>query len=224
MRVIDVKVSDQDELLLLIDRIPPVETLEFRKVRIDNPAAPGYLYVAEQDGYVDFLFQHDPGHPLHGQGFNGRQFHLRLDDGTAETLNGPMSASTRTVNQNFPELAARDVVITDSRAHFDDGMVTAAGAITAALWDELADRVERMTEQARQRMLQQMIPDDDAEIRWGTGLEPDPDPAEVLADQGLVLLSGYGYAIPHGDHEQEVGRHAGHADSLDDPGLEIDLP
>ena len=67
----------------------------------------------------------------------------------------------------------------------------------------------------------------------GTGIEPGEDPREVLASQDLVLLPGYGYAIPREDYEhlqaeaEQLGRDTGYGDGWPDgpdPQIEIDLP
>jgi hypothetical protein len=146
MQVTDARYNQRGELVLLVDRIPSLETLRFRKLRVDDPVGlphgRGYLYVAEQDGYVDFFFQLDPDHGWYGQGYDGREFPIRLEDGTAETLVGPWSVSTDLVNRYLPELAAGEVLLIDDRRRFEDGMATAAGAITARLWRETADRLQ----------------------------------------------------------------------------------
>jgi len=140
MQVINAKATRRGKPVLLVDQLPRWDSLRFRKLRVDDPRDPGHLYVAEQDGLVEFLFQCDPDQSWYGQGFGGRQFHLRLVDGMAETLVGPWSSSTDLVNRYLPELAARDVVLTDDPRRFEDGMVTTIGAITGSLWEELGRR------------------------------------------------------------------------------------
>ena len=71
MRLLNAKQLEWGEPLLLVDQIPRLDTLRFRKLRVndpvepahldvDGPTDPGYLYVAEQDGYVASFFQLDP--------------------------------------------------------------------------------------------------------------------------------------------------------------------
>jgi hypothetical protein len=146
MQVTDAKYDRWGELVLLVDQIPPLETLRFRKLRVDDPAGlphgRGHLYVAEQDGYVDIFFQLDPDHGWYGQGYDGREFPIRLEDGTAETLVGPWSVGTDLVNHYLPELAARPVGLTDNRRDFEAGTRGVAGAITASLCDEVTERLQ----------------------------------------------------------------------------------
>ncbi len=143
VQVINARHNQRGELLLLVEQIPALETLRFRKLRIDgDPREPGYLYVAEQDGCVDFFFQLDPDHGWYGQGFAGRKFHLHQEDGTAETLVGPWSSSTVTVNRYLPELAARDALLTDDPRGFEAGGTAVAGAVTTRLWDEITSRLQ----------------------------------------------------------------------------------
>ena len=143
MRVIEARYDQRGELELLVDQIPTLETLRFQKLRIeDNPSEPGYLYVAEQDGYVDLFFQHDPDHGWYGQGYDGRQFTIFLEDGTAETLVGPWSSNTQLVNHYLPELAAQPVGLTHDRRVFQNLMATSAGAITAELRDDIVTRLQ----------------------------------------------------------------------------------
>lgn len=197
MRVIGAKYNRWGTLQLLVDQIPPLETLRFRKVRIDDSAEPGYLYVAEQDGYVEFYYQVDPDHYSYGQGFYGHEFHLRLADGTAETLIGPWSSSTVTVNRHLPELGASDVVLTDDRGRFQDGMVTVAGAITTALREQITSRLQPTRplgwlRQRYERVEEQLsstrptpgdgsLEDSAALQRWAT------DNVGLFADEDLLL-------------------------------------
>jgi hypothetical protein len=166
MRLVNAKHTEWGEPLLLVDQIPPLETLRFRKLRVNDPAEPrppdvdpptnpGYLYVAEQDGYVAALLQDDSDHPWYGQGSGGAQLRLHLDDGTAETLVGPWPASSDLVNRYLPELAAHNVRLTDDRRSFEDedGKATVEGAITMQLWDEIPSLVRSADKQARQPLL-----------------------------------------------------------------------
>lgn len=148
MQVIDARRGEWGEPLLLVDQIPTLESLRFRKGPArDDPAERGDLYVAEQDGYVDFLFQHDPDHSWHGGGFDGRQFRLHLDDGTVKTLVGPWSSNTDQVNRYLPAVAARQILLTDDPRKFQDAQASRSGAITAALWQELGHRFPAMLDQ-----------------------------------------------------------------------------
>jgi hypothetical protein len=175
MRLLNAKHHPWGEPLLLVDQIPPLETLRFRKLRVtgnlyDDPTDPGHLYVAEQDGYVAAFFQVDPDHWL-WPGRESREVHLHLDDGTTETLVGPWSSSTDMVNRYLPELAAHDVLLTDDPRSFEDAVVTddsrgfedvvgrtARGAITMQLWSEIPSLVRSIDKRARQHVLRQVNP------------------------------------------------------------------
>jgi len=146
MRVIDARNGRLGKPLLLVDQIPPLEALRFRKVRVDHPTHPGHLYLAERDGYVALFFQldpdpaPDPSHRWYGRGFEPIALPIRLDDGTAETLVDPLSPAADQVNRYFPDLAAIEVTVADDRRRFEDESLTWAAAITTRLWDEVRGR------------------------------------------------------------------------------------
>ena len=52
------------------------------------------IYYAEKDGYVSYLHYLKPG-----QGYGGRAFSLKMEDGTTETLIGPWSSRAGVVNK-----------------------------------------------------------------------------------------------------------------------------
>jgi hypothetical protein len=182
MRLLNVKHHPWGEPLLLVDQIPPLETLRFRKLRVndpvepdpldvDGPTQPGHLYVAEQDGYVAAFFQVDPDQRWLGPPGDGREVRLHLDDGTAETLVEPWSSITGVVNRYLPKLAAREVLLTDDRRSFQDAAVTdnargfedvvsrtTRAAITMQLWYEIPGLVRSMDKQAQQQSLRQANP------------------------------------------------------------------
>jgi hypothetical protein len=63
MQVIAARYNKADQVLLLVDQIPGLESLRYRKVRVDDILDRGYLYVAEYDGYVHATFQTDSDNP-----------------------------------------------------------------------------------------------------------------------------------------------------------------
>jgi hypothetical protein len=76
----------------------------------------------------------------------------------------------------------------------------------------------RHTERAR-------VTDEERELedRLGTGIEPDQDPAEVLEAEGLVLLPGYGYAVPL-EEARELATGAASWSAGEEPDVGVELP
>lgn len=78
------------ELEILVDKLPKLEEFRFEKQ--------GPFYFAELDGLVRFFYYREPGN-----GFAGHRFHIRMKDGTEETLIGPWSSNSIAVAKaGFP--------------------------------------------------------------------------------------------------------------------------
>lgn len=87
--------ANSPEVVLTVEGIPDHNTLRYTK--IPCPGSNGYIYLAEQDGYVSFYFYDVPG-----PGFGGREFTLNMTDGTTMVLQGPWSSRAGFINTILP--------------------------------------------------------------------------------------------------------------------------
>lgn len=112
MKILDAKVDwvkDYDNhpnLVVLVDKMPDHEELVYNETN--------NVYYAIKDGYVSFFFYERPG-----EGYGGREFPLRMTDGTTKILKGPWSSRAGAVNSvvlsknpNFEQVV--DVTMTAS--------------------------------------------------------------------------------------------------------------
>jgi len=104
-------------LILHLDTIPKAEEFEFEQR--------GSLYYAEKDGFVRFYAYKNPG-----DGFGGREFHIRLKDGTEQTLKGPWSSRAGAMNSGGFGPCVDVQFVTDGFRGF--GAVTLEVALQAA--------------------------------------------------------------------------------------------
>jgi hypothetical protein len=112
MRILDGYVKwwggwgNRPALHLLVDRMPPREAFVYEK-RPFGGQAKTHLYFAEAEGACRFFAW--SGVP--DQGFGGARFNLVLKDGARETLVGPWSSSSATMNgAGFPPSVEATVI------------------------------------------------------------------------------------------------------------------
>ena len=92
MEILDMKVDwreawdNKPEILLLVNRIPLLESMRFEKK--DS------LYYAENRGYVAFFSYSSPG-----RGYGGYCFRITMQDGSSEVLVGPWSSRASVMNE-----------------------------------------------------------------------------------------------------------------------------
>ena len=119
-------------LQLLVDHVPLATSLTYTKY----PTNHGYLYYAEQDGYVRFYAYAQPG-----KGLGGSRYTLNIDDGTTETLIGPWSSRAGAVN-TLGVGPVCDVSMTDSPKAYDRGWTFLATACTLAAVEASTDKID----------------------------------------------------------------------------------
>jgi hypothetical protein len=122
MTILDCKVEWREEwdntpeLFILVDEFPSLEKTLF-------DYKPKGLFFAEEGDFVLFFYYVRPS-----QGFGGRSFTLNMKDGTKKTLVGPWSSRSGVMNDaGFTKCV--EVVMTNSRENFKDGLPTLSGAI-----------------------------------------------------------------------------------------------
>lgn len=113
--------ANSPTLQILVSDIPIRDEMEFTNE--------GQLYFAEKDGYVSF-FAGNPEKP--GRGFGGREFLLKMVDGSTTKLVGPFSSRASEMNAaGFIE--CMDVSITDDLEAYEQGYTFMAGHVTVKI-------------------------------------------------------------------------------------------
>jgi len=122
MKVLKAKVEN-NELRILVDRIPSLSELVFEK---KYP-----LYFAEKEGYVAFFSYRNPGNGYGGRTFN---INIRQKNGntTKEELIGPWSSRTGVMNK-VGFIPSMSVAITDDENTFNRSYTFHTGYITVQL-------------------------------------------------------------------------------------------
>ena len=137
MKILKMKVNWNDgiannpELQILASDIPTIDEMEFLR--------DGELFFSEKDGYVRF-FTGNPDKP--GRGFGGREFILKMCNGTQTKLIGPFSSRAAVMNA-AGMIECMDVAITDSEEVYEKGYTFTAGSVTVQIvkhnWHKLQD-------------------------------------------------------------------------------------
>lgn len=66
----------------------------------------GYSYWAEKDGLVSFYYYTGPEN-----GFAGREFELKMKDGSTQILKGPWSGNYMSMNEVFPKTTCCTIIV-----------------------------------------------------------------------------------------------------------------
>jgi len=120
--------SNRPKLNLLVDEMPDINKMIYEQR--------GPLYYAEEDGYVNFFCYEKPG-----QGYAGREFHIKLKDGTQKVLKGPWSSNAMAMNEvGFGPCV--EVKITDSKKVMELGYTFSSCAMTIKKILQFQDRIQ----------------------------------------------------------------------------------
>lgn len=87
-------------------------------------------YFAERDGFVRFFYYKKPG-----DGYDGGHFHLKMKDGSEETLIGPWSSRSSVMNQEG-FTPCKEAAITDDPEVWDRGHIFFSLAVTIEIVEE----------------------------------------------------------------------------------------
>ena len=113
---------------LLVDAMPKRDDMVFEKR--------GDLYFGEKEGLVEFFSYSRPG-----QGYGGRVYTLRMEDGSTAELKGPWSSRAGAMNAaGFTHCL--DVAITDDEKAFKRGHTFYSAAVTKATVDAALDLID----------------------------------------------------------------------------------
>jgi hypothetical protein len=97
MKILGIKIDWHEEfnqsatITCEVDRIPSMDELVFEAYPIQK----GVLYYAELEGYVCYLYHQ----PKNEEGFGGREYSLKMKDGTIKIIKGPWSSNPESVRQ-----------------------------------------------------------------------------------------------------------------------------
>ena len=106
MKILDMKINwnegllNNPQLVVIAKDLPEYKDLRFEMV--DG------LYVAEQDGYVSYIYKANL--KVSDCGFSGEYHELIMKDGTVVSWHGGWSSRAEIVNQLFPHLLIMDVL------------------------------------------------------------------------------------------------------------------
>jgi len=121
--------ANRPELKLLVDRICGIDEMVFSE-------RDGLCY-AELDGDVHFLYD-DPSNP---QGFGGREFKIRMVDGSERILSGPWSSRAGVANmRGFGPCV--DAMLMDDQRQWQKGYTFVAGHCTVEMVRKAKDIIE----------------------------------------------------------------------------------
>jgi len=113
--------SNKPELYILVENIPQTWLYEKR----------GGIYYAESEGKVSFYFYEKPG-----SGYGGSHIHVKMKDGTEETLIGPWSSRAGVANKFFPHCV--EVIYTTDARDFKELRCGTCCALTLEMAQEAA--------------------------------------------------------------------------------------
>jgi hypothetical protein len=117
------KFDNFPQLQILVDKMPSMEDLVYRQT--------GNMYWAEKDGYVSHYNYVRPD-----RGFGGRQFDLKMIDGSVKTLIGPWHAGERSMYHICP---CHSVHLTEEIKCWERGYTFFGCSITTKLFQEAAE-------------------------------------------------------------------------------------
>lgn len=109
-------------LNILVDKIPEWNSLVYDVLRHDDGSA---SYFHNESGYVSF-FHHNPRDE---RGFGGREWTVKLRDGSTDTVKGPWSSNAAQMERLFGVLAV-GVSLTDEPEVFKRGHTFYAAHVT----------------------------------------------------------------------------------------------
>ena len=111
------------DMEVLVDNMPDESSMVFEEK--------AGLYLAIQNGYASYMYYNEPG-----DGYGGRVFTVKMQDGSIRRLTGPWSSRAGCVNAGGFDTQIMDVSMTDNAETFNSrGMKGCfiAGAITLDL-------------------------------------------------------------------------------------------
>ena len=115
--------ANKPRLVLIVDKMPDSMEIEY-EVK-DN------LYWGEKNGIVSF-FSHSPENQ---RGYGGREFDLKMKDGSFVTIKGPWSSRAGAMNNYFPHSV--DVTVKETEGEFP--RLSFATAVTVELARQAAE-------------------------------------------------------------------------------------
>ena len=119
--------ANKPRLHFLVDKIPNYDDLIYEQI--------GSFYYAECDGLVNFFYYKEPD-----RGYGGREFNLKMSDGTIKTLIGPWSSNSMSINDaGFGPCV--EVSLTDSIKAMELGYTFSSAAFTIRKILENQDKI-----------------------------------------------------------------------------------
>ena len=160
------------DIKLIVDKLPNHKDLRYIKRPVLDRTFPtkrlGYIYYAELDDYVNFYYYSSPG-----EGFGGRRFNLSMEDGSSETLVGPWSSNSMSIN-SLGLGPCTEVTITDDEKVWRRGYTFYGAAVTVALIERYIDRIGFGAQYARRSLSTNEV------LRGPTTLFPDSSVLQIL--------------------------------------------
>lgn len=131
MRVLRAKINYNDgycnnpELQVLVDKIPELKDLDYKVIRRKDCGTGMNLYLAEKEGYVNFMAWSGKGND---NGCCGMEWQI-IVNGKPVLVRGPWSSRSGVMNMFF-KTQCMEVAITDNAESFEKGYTFIAGALT----------------------------------------------------------------------------------------------